>query len=87
LLAFLLAVFMLYIHYSPTLMLLKKLVSIVNKGKVSFTRLKGLRVQYKAADYLRDIRVYFYKEVYKNVIGVLGFGYFSIISVAYLGTR
>ena len=38
-------------------------------------------------DYLRDIRVYLYKEVYKNIAGVLGFGHFSIISIAYLGAR
>jgi len=38
-------------------------------------------------DYLYDIRVYLYKEVYKNVAGVLGFGYFGVISIAYLGAR
>jgi len=38
-------------------------------------------------DYLRDIGVYLYKEVYKNVVGVLGFGHFGIISIAYLSAK
>jgi len=38
-------------------------------------------------DYLRDIRVYLYKEVCENVTGVLGFSYFGVISVTYLGAR
>jgi hypothetical protein len=38
-------------------------------------------------DYLCDIRVYLYKEIYKNVAGVLGFGHFGIISITYLGAR
>jgi hypothetical protein len=39
------------------------------------------------ADYLRDIRVCLYKEVYKDVMGVLGFGYFGVFNIAYLGAR
>ena len=38
-------------------------------------------------DYLRDIGVYLCKEVCKNVVGVLGFGHFGVISIAYLGAR
>jgi hypothetical protein len=38
-------------------------------------------------DCLYNIRVYLYKEVCKDVVGVLGFGYFSVISIAYLGAR
>jgi hypothetical protein len=38
-------------------------------------------------DCLRDIGVCLYKEVYKDIAGVLGFGYFGVISVAYLGAR
>ena len=37
-------------------------------------------------DYLYDIGVYLYKEVYKNFTGVLGFGYFGVINIAYLGS-
>ena len=37
------------------------------------------------ADCLYDIKVCLYKEVYKNLIGVLGFGYFGVINVAHLG--
>ena len=58
---------------------------MVNKGIVNFISFKGFRVQQGAADYLYDIRVYLYKEVCKNFTGVLGFGYFNIINVAYLG--
>ena len=58
---------------------------MVNKGIVSFIGLKGLRVQQGAADYLYNIRVYLYKEVYKNFTGVLGFGHFGVINVAHLG--
>ena len=64
----------------------KELISIVNKGTVNFVSLKGLRVQQGAVDYLYNIRVYLYKEVYKNFAGVLGFSYFSIINIAYLGS-
>jgi hypothetical protein len=35
-------------------------------------------------DCLYDIRVCLYEEVYKNFTGVLGFGYFSVVNVAYL---
>ena len=58
---------------------------MVNKGIVSFIGLKGLRVQWGAADYLYNVRVYLYKEVYKNFAGVLGFGHFGVVNVAYLG--
>ena len=58
---------------------------MINKGIVNFISLKGFRVQQRAADCLYNIRVYLYKEVYKNFIGVLGFGYFSIINIAHLG--
>ena len=57
---------------------------MINKGIVNFVSLKGFRVQQGAADYLYNIGVYLYKEVYKNFTGVLGFGYFSIINVTYL---
>ena len=58
---------------------------MVNKGIVNFIVFKGFRVQQGAADYPCDIRVCLYKEVCKNFIGVLGFGYFGIINIAYLG--
>ena len=58
---------------------------MVNKGIVSFIGLKGLRVQWGAADYLYDVGVYLCKEVCKNFAGVLGFGYFGVINIAYLG--
>ena len=58
---------------------------MVNKGIVNFVSFKGFRVQQGAADYLCDIGVYLYKEVYKNFTGVLGFGYFGIINIAHLG--
>ena len=67
--------------------IIKELISIVSKGKVSFAGLKGLRVQQGAADYLRNIGVYLYKEVCENITGVLGFGHFGVISIAYLGAR
>ena len=38
-------------------------------------------------DYPRDIGVYLYKEVCENIAGVLGFGHFGVIGVAYLGAR
>jgi len=38
-------------------------------------------------DYLRDIRVYLYKEVCKNIVGVLSFSYFGVVSVTYLGAK
>ena len=58
---------------------------MVNKGIVNFISFKGFRVQQGAADCLCNIRVYLYKEVCKNFIGVLGFGHFGVINVAYLG--
>ena len=36
-------------------------------------------------DCLYNIKVYLYKEIYKNFTGVLGFSYFSIINIAHLG--
>ena len=50
---------------------------------MSFVGLEGLRVRWGAADCLRDIGVYLCKEVYENVAGVLGFGYFGIASDAH----
>jgi len=58
---------------------------MVDKGIVSFISLKGLRVQWGAADYLCDVRVCLCKEVCKNFAGVLGFSHFGVINVAYLG--
>jgi hypothetical protein len=57
---------------------------MINKGIINFVGLKGFRVQWGAADYLCNVGVCLYKEVYKNFAGVLGFGYFSIVDVAYL---
>ena len=37
-------------------------------------------------DCLYNIRVCLYKKVYKNFAGVLGFGYFGVINIAYLGS-
>jgi len=58
---------------------------MVNKGMISFIGLKGLRVQWGAADYPCDVRVCLCKEVCKNFAGVLGFGHFSVVDVAHLG--
>ena len=58
---------------------------MANKGIVNFISFKGFRTQWGVADYLYNIRVCLYKEVYKNFIGVLGFGYFGVINIAYLG--
>ena len=58
---------------------------MVNKGIVNFIGFKGFKVQQGAADYLYNVRVYLCKEVYKNFIGVLGFGHFGVINIAHLG--
>ena len=58
---------------------------MVNKGIVNFISFKGFRVQWEAVDCLYNIRVYLYKEVYKNFTGVLGFGHFGVVNIAYLG--
>ena len=58
---------------------------MVNKSIVNFVSFKGFRVQQGAADCLYNVRVYLYKEVYKNFTGVLGFGHFGVINIAYLG--
>jgi len=58
---------------------------MVNKGIVSFISLKGFRVQWGAADCPCNVRVCLCKEVYKNFVGVLGFGYFGVVNVAHLG--
>jgi hypothetical protein len=57
---------------------------MINKGIVNFISLKGFRIQWGAVDYLYNVGVCLYKKVYKNFTGVLGFGYFGIINVAYL---
>ena len=36
-------------------------------------------------DCLCNVRVYLYKKVCENFAGVLGFGHFSIVNIAYLG--
>jgi hypothetical protein len=51
---------------------------------VNFIGFKGFRVQWGAADYLYNIGVCLCEEVYKNFIGVLSFGYFSVVNVTYL---
>jgi len=58
---------------------------MVNKGIVNFVSFKGFRVQWGVADYPYNVRVCLYKKVCKNFTGVLGFGHFSIINIAYLG--
>ena len=57
---------------------------MINKDIVNFISLKGFRVQQGAADCLYNVRVCLCKEVCENFIGVLGFGYFNVINVAYL---
>ena len=58
---------------------------MINKGIINFISLKSFRVQQGAADCLYNIGVCLYKKVYKNFTGVLGFSYFGIINIAYLG--
>ena len=58
---------------------------MINKGIVNFIGLKGFRVQQGVVNWLYNIRVCLYKEVYKNFIGVLGFSHFGVINVAHLG--
>jgi hypothetical protein len=57
---------------------------MINKGIVNFISLKGFRVQWGAVDCLYNVGVCLYKEVCKNFTGVLGFGHFGIVDVAYL---
>jgi hypothetical protein len=57
---------------------------MIDNGIVNFIGLKGFRVQWGAVDYLYNIRVCLYKEVYKNFTEVLGFSHFGVINVAYL---
>ena len=57
---------------------------MINKGIVNFISLKGFKVQQGAANCLYNIRVYLYKKVYKNFIGVLGFGHFGVVNITHL---